>query len=197
MNFEGIENNPDMVIGGKNFVATGTVREVGIDFTRLFYMLFQQMDTQIMLADSKAQLIITANAIIIASLSFDTGTIRRIVAAGTTLPDRLGLVVSVAMIVCIILSVFYALMTTRPNLIPPTQMGNLFFWGHIAQMSEADYRSRFMNMTIDEVKLSVITQIHARSKVVGRKFRTVQRSLDFLFISLLLYVLSYVIAGIS
>ena len=57
--------------------------------------------------------------------------------------------------------------------------------------------SRFMNMTIDEVKLSVITQIHARSKVVGRKFRTVQRSLDFLFISLLLYVLSYIIAGIS
>ena len=199
MDFEGIEgtSSPGMVIGGKNFVSSGAVRDVGIDFTRLFYMLYQQMDSQIILADSKAQLIITANAIIIASITLDQGAIRRILATGTSLPDRLGLGLPVAMIVCIMLSVFYALATTRPNLAPPTQMLNLFFWGHIAQTPEAEYRDKFMNMSIDEVKLSVITQIHARSRVVARKFRHVQRSLDFLFISLMLYLLTYIVNAIG
>lgn len=198
MDFEGIEGiDSGLIIGGKNFISSGTVRDVGIDFTRLFYMLYQQMDSQIMLADSKAQLIITANAIIIASFTLDQGAIRRILAAGTSLTDRIGLGLSVAMIVCIILSVFYALATTRPNLAPPAQVLNLFFWGHIAQVPEAEYREKFMNMSIDEVKLSVITQIHARSRVVARKFRRVQRSLDFLFISLVLYLLTYIVQGIA
>lgn len=204
MDFEGFENKdipnkniPGMMLGGKNFVSQGNVRDVGIDFTRLFYMLYQQMDSQIVLADSKAQLIITANAIIIASITMDQGAIRRIVAAGTALPDRVGLVLSVVMILSIILSVFYALATTRPNIAPPTQILNLFFWGHIAQMPEADYREHFMNMSINEVKLAVITQIHARSRVVARKFRFVQRSLDFLFMSLLLYLLTYLVNGLS
>jgi hypothetical protein len=198
MDFEGIEGiDSGLIIGGKNFISSGTVRDVGIDFTRLFYMLYQQMDSQIMLADSKAQLIITANAIIIASFTLDQGAIRRILAAGTSLPDRIGLGLSVAMIVCIMLSVFYALATTRPNLAPPSQVLNLFFWGHIAQVPEAEYREKFMNMSIDEVKLSVITQIHARSRVVARKFRRVQRSLDFLFISLVLYLLTYIVQGIA
>lgn len=188
---------PGMMLGGKNFVSSGTVRSVGIDFTRLFYMLYQQMDSQIMLADSKAQLIITANAIIIASFTMDQGAIRRIVAVGTAFPDRLGLVLSVVMILSIILSVFYALATTRPNIAPPAQLLNLFFWGHIHQIPEAEYRERFMNMSIDEVKLSVITQIHARSRVVARKFRFVQRSLDFLFVSLLIYLLTYVVNGLA
>lgn len=198
MDFEGIEGiDSGLIIGGKNFISSGTVRDVGIDFTRLFYMLYQQMDSQIMLADSKAQLIITANAIIIASFTLDQGAIRRILAVGTSLTDRIGLGLSVAMIVCIMLSVFYALATTRPNLSPPAQVLNLFFWGHIAQVPEAEYREKFMNMSIDEVKLSVITQIHARSRVVARKFRRVQRSLDFLFISLVLYLLTYIVQGIA
>ena len=199
MDFEGIEgqSSPGMVIGGKNFVSSGTVRDVGIDFTRLFYMLYQQMDSQITLADSKAQLIITANAIIIASITLDQGAIRRILAAGTSPADRVGLGLSIAMIVCIMLSVFYALATTRPNLAPPTQVLNLFFWGHIAQIPEAEYREKFMGMSIDEVKLSVITQIHASSRVVARKFRHVQHSLDFLFISLVLYLLTYIVNGMA
>ena len=201
MDFEAFEDKgdtmPGMMLGGKNFVSSGTVRDVGIDFTRLFYMLYQQMDSQIVLADSKAQLIITANAIIIASITLDQGAIRRIIDAGTSLPDRLGLVLSVAMIVCIMLSVFYALATTRPNTAPPAQILNLFFWGHISQIPEAEYRERFMDMSINEVKLSVVTQIHARSKVVARKFRTVQRSLDFLFVSLLLYLLTYLVTGLA
>lgn len=199
MDFGAFENKdfPGMMIGGKNFVTQGTVRDVGIDFTRLFYMLYQQMDSQIILADSKAQLIITANAILIASISIDQGALRGIIAAGTTLPDRVGMFLSVAMILSIILSVFFALSTTRPNTAPPAQMLNLFFWGHIAQMPEEDYRERFMNMSITEVKLYVITQIHARSRVVARKFRFVQRSLDFLFVSLLLYVLTYLVNGIA
>ena len=198
MDFEGIEGaTPGVIIGGQNFVSSGTVRDVGIDFTRLFYMLYQQMDSQIILADSKAQLIITANAIIIASITLDQGALRRIVDAGTALPDRIGLALSVLMIGSIILSVFFALATTRPNLAPPAQVVNLFFWGHAAQMPEPDYREQFMNMTIEEVKQSVLTQIHARSGVVARKFRFVQRSLDFLFVSLILYLLTYLGHGLA
>ena len=198
MNLEKVDgSHPNVSSGDEFYVANGKVGEVCVDFTCLFQMLFDQMDTQIELADSKASLILTANAILIASITLDQGMLRCMFDQGTSLVDRLIMVITLCMMVSLFLSVLYALFTTRPNLIPPGPVNNLFFWGHVARMPEADYRTQFMNMTIEEVKLAVITQIHTRSRVVAKKYVNVRYSLDFLFVALVLFIISRILSGLA
>lgn len=177
------------------------VREADIDFTRLFYMAFITLDTQIIIADTKAQLIMGANAVMIASLGFNQAETFGVLGnPAATTAQQSGLLLLLGMAVLMVMSVYYALNSSRPNLRNPQPgaMGrNLFFFGHVAQMSGDDYEQQFMGLTMEEVKRSVIRQIHAKSTIVTRKYAMINRSLMLLFLALILWLGSRVVLAIG
>jgi len=169
---------------------TVTVAAANIDFTRLVYMLHMSMDMQISIADTKAQLIMGANAILVASIALNPGALSSaLVTAGSQPLERFAVAISLLMIVALLISIYFALSSARPKLSGAAKQKNLFFFGTAAALEEAAYVKQFMALTMDDVKMSVIAQIHAKAVIVDKKYRSIRSSLLFLFIALVLWLL--------
>lgn len=173
-----------------------TVGEYNLDFTRLLYMLYMDIENQITRVDGKAQLVLSTNAIlgaVVASFGVKPGLVERIQT------DTLA-IASVAAYICFFLallgSVAFALLAAFPNLgqrwllAPRAQtsapMQNLFNSAHIAALTRDEYEGRFLDLTLQGVKQDVVRQIHAKSLVVQSKYRWMQISLRFLMTGLFL-----------
>lgn len=167
---------------------SGTVRAVDLNFTRMLTMLDGTIDGQIARADHKAQLVLGANAILIASVSLDQGMIRNALAGTISTLEVASIVLAIMVIISLLLSVFFALLTARPNVAPPVQDLNPFFFGHIALLDADDFSERFLDLNSAEIKLYVLSQINAKARVARTKFVNIRYSLDFLFIALVLWL---------
>ncbi|MFQ3567861.1 MAG: Pycsar system effector family protein [Aggregatilineales bacterium] len=168
-----------------------TVAAANIDFTRLVYMLHMSMDMQISIADTKAQLIMGANAILIASIALNPGALSSALITADTQPvERFAVAISLLMVVALLISIYFALSSARPKLRGGTKQNNLFFFGTAAALEEAAYVEQFMALTMDDIKTSVIAQVHAKAVIVEKKYRGIRSSLLFLFIALLLWLLA-------
>ena len=163
-----------------------TVRDYVIDFTRLLYMQNLEIDQMILNADQKAQVILGINAILIATLTNSSiEAFREQLTNVMGVGDVVHLVLQISTLVMLLLSIFYALWTVMPRYRPATRNGNPYFFGHIIQMSEADYVERYLDMSLDEVKESIMSQIHAKSFVIATKFRKVRLSMVFLALGII------------
>jgi hypothetical protein len=168
-----------------------TAAEAPLDYSRLLAMLHTSMEMQISLADGKSSIIVAANSILIASLALSAS------AFSTTLFDpaapmtqRLALVTTAAMGVFLVLSIVYALRSSKPNLRRTRLAHNLFFFGDIAGMDEDVYVQSFLDMDMQAVKQQVARQIHARSLILMTKYLSIRWSLRFLFTALGLFVVT-------
>jgi hypothetical protein len=168
----------------------GIVGAIDIDFTRLFYMLFMTLDTQVSLSDTKAQVILGVNAIMLTAIPANFGAAARIAAGSTAWIDYAVVLMTLLMLVAVIMSVLAAVNSLRPSLIAPTNQPNMFFFGHIAQLDQQAFIDRFMAMRMSDVKANIIAQIHTRSVVVTRKYTAVRNSIRFLLLGLLLFAFS-------
>jgi hypothetical protein len=179
-----------------------SVSDTLIDFTRLYSMLFNTLDMQTSIADTKAQLIITANTIMVASVAFDRNMLVNALGPNASAVHQFSLVVTLVMATALMLSIYYALRSSRPNMRSP-RAGNVqatrnpFFFGHIAQMDENAFVDAFMGQTMQDVKLNVAQQIHAKSVVVNRKFRAIASSMNFLFVALGSWLLARLILALA
>jgi hypothetical protein len=168
----------------------GKVRDIDLNFTRILVMLEDNMDTQIARADHKAQLVLVANGILIASVGLDQGVIRDTFSSTISILEIMSLAFTIMVVISLLLSVFFALMTSRPNTTPPKEATNLFFFQHIAMMDPHDYAERFLDMDSQALKILVISQIHAKAKITTRKFIQIRYSLDFMVIGLALWMVA-------
>lgn len=182
------------------------VKDAAIDFTRLLAMAFVSLDTQIAIADTKSQIIIGANTILIASLGLNQDAIIGMLTGDTsTLGQQLGAGLMLIMAVILMASVYYALAGSRPNLrqpqpgttVPAASGGNLFFFGHVASMTQTDFEAAFLDQTMEEVKQDVAAQIHAKSVIVTRKYRMINISLRLLFLALFVWLFSRMVLVIG
>lgn len=154
--------------------AEETVAGYSIDFTRLLYMHYQEMDILIARADLKAQLILAINAILIA------GDVRVTVGQLTALDamtaaERVLIGANVLVIVSLLLSLAFAIITIYPRRNRP-HGSNIYFFGDINAYDAPDYVDAYMGSSLDAIKRGVISQIHAKSAIVARKFYYIRRS---------------------
>jgi hypothetical protein len=168
-----------------------------LDIAGIFSMLYTHLDRQVALADSKAQLVLTANAVLLATITLDQGSIARIFSPSRSPLERIALLLTVLVLITLFGSVWFALKTSRPKVVAPKQSTNLFFWGHACVVDDDAYVRQFMDLSINEVKENVIAQLYARSHVVSRKFKNVRYSLDFLFVALVLWALSRLLLAMA
>ena len=162
------------------------VQDHSLDFTRLLAMHSQEMDNLIRHADLKAQLILGINAILIAAdLNLSVENVRAIFNAGATTEQQLLGVAQAVVLVALFFSLTFALFTIIPRVHKARASKQLYFYGDISSMPEREFIDRFMAMPLEDVKIGVLAQIHAKSFIVQRKFQGVRLSLACLFVAVI------------
>ncbi len=163
-----------------------------IDWDHIFYVMTVDLNAQITLAETKAQLVMGGCAIMLAAIGLDQGTARQfLLSGGASWLERASFVFLLLTFCALTAAVFYALATARPNLShPPTRVNNLLFFRHITRMDAATYHQNLLDMSVEEMKTYISAQLYAKSQVVEAKFRTIHHSLNLVFVAMLFWGLS-------
>jgi hypothetical protein len=173
------------------------VAEYRIDLTRLLNMFYMDMEQQIARADAKANLILTANSILL-------------VAAVNIIALRLrGLTVSVDLLwllVPLVPALAFALLATNaalsvayPRLVMRDKAGplGLFELTSVTAVTVEAYQQRVMEASLDEVKREVLRGIHAKSAVLTRKFAKVRQGIGFTVAATLAWMLFMIVTVVQ
>jgi hypothetical protein len=164
------------------------VEDLPIDFSRLFSILYNDLEQQITRIDGKAQLVLSTNAILAAVVG-GVG-IRETLSQNSLSNSEVFLALSyLAYFVLLLISVLYSLWAAFPQLnTPPNPLLknkiNLYNPVLIAQMQAADYQNYFLEMRAEDLKVYIINQIHAKAAIVNAKAHRLRTSLNFLMVSL-------------
>lgn len=162
-----------------------------IDWQNIYYTTILDLDAQITLAETKAQLIMGACAILLAAIGLERGAgYDLLLDAEASWVERLAFLLLLLTFGALIAAVFCALATARPNLRHPKHPSNLLFFNHIVGIDEHTYLERVLGMSSGQLKLYMMTQVYAKAVVIERKFRFSRYSLDFLFGAFVLWVIS-------
>jgi hypothetical protein len=165
-----------------------TVGESRLDFTRLLDMLYHNLTYQVEIADNKASLILAANAILLAGVTIERGILRMALFEGNVAGmERLSTLMLVLTMTSLAVSVVFALLASRPTLVRPgmSERHNLFYFMHMREMDANTFSQRFLEMSMMDVKVTILHQLHAMAAVVKRKYAGVRVSLWFLVFALL------------
>lgn len=180
------------------------IDDTPIDFTRLLHMLFDDLETQIARADQKAQIILSADALLIAAFAnFGFGQSVELIGQTIAHADSIPLGIIVLQLLALILllvSIFYALRVALPQFKrstgPQPQSPSLFYSGYIDALDTAEYVDKFLRITQQDVKRMVLEGIHAKSRVARAKFVDVRRSMITVMVAIGVWAVSEIIINL-
>ncbi|QMW01923.1 Pycsar system effector family protein [Spirosoma foliorum] len=151
------------------------------------------------MADRKANLMISINAIII-SITISTYARKFDAPANLLIPSLLLLAV------CLV-TIIVSLLATNPTISPLKKRGNvetdrpidLLFFGYYSQLSRSEYRQKLRTLlgNDDDLYNSLIDNIYAQGQVLSRKYRLLKFAYQFFMIGFSIVVISAVIALIT
>ncbi|MCA9889633.1 MAG: hypothetical protein KC546_14740 [Anaerolineae bacterium] len=167
-----------------------TLRSATLDYTRILNLQSAEMDNSIRHADLKAQLILGVDAILLATIEiFPFDSIDPLFSNGASIISRLIVLLELIVVMGLAISLVTALLTILPRFNPAKSVTNLFFFGDITRMSQAEYISTYMDTPEDDIKIAILAQIHAKSFIVTKKFWRVRYSLLALLIAVMAWAL--------
>lgn len=150
------------------------------------------------IADSKANILISVNSIIISIII--SGLIK-------TLDNHPHLVIPTYMILTInVITIVFAIIALRPNVSKgkftrkdiEDKNTNLLFFGNFHGMDRTDYRWGMMEMLNDSNYLysSLIDDIYFLGKVLGKKYKYLRLSYNIFMYGIIVAVIAFVIANV-
>jgi len=154
-------------------------------------MLFEHIESQINRADTKAQLTLAADALLMSALTLSgKGASFKSLIAMVSIVEKLVAFLGLLMFISLIISMYFALsVVARPTLrIPRQHRRVLFFFRHIAELTEDKFIEQFSNQTLDEIRESILSEVYGKALVANRKFVGVRNSINFLILALVLWV---------
>lgn len=161
------------------------------DQTDVARFLFEHMQGQINFADTKAQLTLAADALLAASVSpLVRGAALNLLDPASPVLIRVAGAASLLMFAALLLSIYFSLVVARPTLNVRESQFSLFYFGHIARSSEAEFIARFTRSSPDELRTAILAQVYAKAKIATRKFAASRVSLNFLFAALALWAVA-------
>ncbi len=151
------------------------------------------------MADSKANILISVNSIIISLVI--SGLMK-------TLDNHSHLVVPTYLLLTInVITIVFAIFALRPNISTgkftrkdiEEKNTNLLFFGNFHGMSRTDYKWGMVEMMNDSNYLysSLIDDIYFLGKVLGKKYKFLRLSYNIFMYGLILAVFAYVVANVS
>ncbi len=168
--------------------ATALSDEMDAEMAQLAVVLFEHVEGQIAQADTKAQLTLAADTLLAAALTLaGRGAGLRLLDPAAALPERLGGGLGLLSFLALVISVYLALVAARPRLTVAGQRRSLFYFGHIAQVREAEFIREFQDSTALELRVSLLAQVHSKAVIAQRKFASVRGSISFLIAALVLW----------
>ncbi len=167
------------------------VNDNPLDLTRLLYMLYIDMDSLIRQADTKAQIALGVDTVLLATTTpLIAGLGGRLLDVNAAFSQRVGALLSLLVIVTLLISVYFALATASPRIKITQNLFSPFFFGSIAALDQSTFVQQFLGLSIQDVKISVLKEIHAKSQIVQAKFTAAQWSVRFLLVSVFLIGIS-------
>lgn len=168
------------------------------DFTRMLYMLYVDQETQISRADTKAQIILSFSAVLIAAvanLGFD-----QVSSSSNQVEYIIGLGVNLLVLAALGTAMTFAIRVAFPRLRRYTTehegIPDVFFSGYISELDPMVYVATITNMTLAEFKEAAIIAIHAKASVLARKYASIQRSMRFAIVAVVIWVLGQALLAI-
>ena len=149
--------------------------------------LFEHIEDQINRTDTKAQVVLAADAIMLGWLSTQTPNIvQAVFATHVSAGGRLASVLVALVFVSLFLSLAFGLVVIWPR--AGTSAGSaLVYFGAIAHQREAEFVAAFLHQSRVEVTQIVLAGVHATALIAQRKFRWVSLSVAFLLATLVLW----------
>lgn len=176
-------------------VAAGVRPTTDDDAIALATHLMDHIEHQIRSTDTKAVFIATANAFLVNSLvAFvkPEASAPQVVTLGVGFIAGFATFLTVAALLALISSTLCALLVIRPWLNPP-QRGSLLFFGDIGAKEESVFIDSFMGLSRENRYISILAQVHAKSRIARGKYADIKWSINFLIAGLVLWALSVVI----
>jgi len=140
-------------------------------------------------ADLKATTVLLFNGAIITILSAKFPDIKKVImqASCTNYFSTFILILSSLYLITFGISLFYVFKTLKPDV--RSRTSSLFFFGSIASMSSGDFVKKMTALKESEARKMLSEQIHTNSTITTNKFRTVNNSVVYLFLSIIFFVL--------
>ncbi len=155
------------------------VSEAPVDFSRLLYLLYVDIEQQITRADTKSQLILSIDTVLLAVISSSILGLPTGAGLDTALPIPVLILIDLFILAMLLVSIIYAVQATLPRFSrsqPPGQR-SFYFVEHIVAQPANEYADAFLQLPLEQVKRDIMIQIHAKAGVAQHKFRKVQRSM--------------------
>ena len=147
-------------------------------------------------ADTKSEIILVANAILIGILTITPAellsTFRELIAGTKFLPDSVEAIVVIISLVCSVISICIALWALRPRLSFEKE-DSLLYFGDIAKQPLEQFRTKFEELTPGKIQSEIISQIHANSVIAKHKYACIRISTILFLIALVLWIVKFVI----
>lgn len=162
------------------------VSEAPVDFSRLLYLLYLDIEQQITRADTKSQLILSIDTVLLAVISSSILGLPTGSESETNLPIMILILSDLFILAMLIVSIMFAMQATFPRFsrTQPAGRKSFYFVGHIIAQSAEAYADAFMDLPLEQVKRDIMIQIHAKASVVTYKFSRVRRSMLFALVGI-------------
>ncbi len=175
---------------------TGTPGGTRSDIMRLAILLFDHIEGQISLADTKTQFTLAADTLLAAALTLSgRGMAYNIFDPAAPVGSRVAAGINLLTLAALVVSIYYAALAARPTLNVPKHSRTLFYFGHIARLGEREFLDVFPAQSEVEMREGILVQVHAKSVIANHKFTRARRSISFLILALALWALLQVVVA--
>jgi len=165
------------------------------DVSKLGALLYNHMQDQINLADTKAHLVLAANAVLAAAMTgLSRGMFSKLFGPEFSILVRISSFFAILMVIAVVVSFYYILMVTRPILkVTDKDMKNLFYFGGIKNFERRDFVVTFLALPPEKMKDEMLLQVYAKSHIANAKFQRIQKSMIFLIVAMILWACTYLL----
>jgi hypothetical protein len=146
----------------------------------------EHVEDQIDRSDTKAQVILAADAILLGWFGTLNSNVLPALLAGNSAPSTRATSLLVASVfTALFLSVVSGLVVIWPRS-GSSRGTSLVYFGSIARRGESEFIATFLRQSRMEVTQTVLAGVHAEARIARRKYRWVSVSVAFLLVTLVL-----------
>jgi len=103
----------------------------------------------------------------------------------------------VLMFGALLLSIMHGLIAARPSLsVKGDDGGSLFFFSHIARLSDREFRETFSRLSVDQLQSALLSEVYNTARIATDKFARIRHSIDWLIVSVVLWSLIEIVLGL-
>jgi disulfide bond formation protein DsbB len=164
---------------------------------RMAIKLFDHIEGQIARTDTKAQLIVAADTLLVAATSSTkAGYIAMLLSTSAATSTRLELLYIIAMFIAAALSFYFAARVVRPST-KPLKTVSLMFFEQIASQEEAAFVRSFEAQSGASLLDAVLGEVHAKSRIAREKYRSIRASVDWLTAALIFWAAAELVVALA